>query len=234
MAIDRDLYPDSYFDTLHRTTRFAAPPRKWRERDRDIVRLVAPSAETTVLDLGSARGDVCFLLAPFCREVIGLDAAPRAIQLAEEERRRRGLRNVRFVLGDAADCAPIPDASVDVAAAMDLAEHVDDATLRAMLSACRRVLKPGGRLALYTPNREHYVERLKAHDLILKQFPQHIAVRRPDELASILRREGWNIEELGYSVSPFPGVRHLERLAAKLPVLGPLFRYRILLSARPG
>jgi SAM-dependent methyltransferase len=244
VTFESELYPDEYFEGLHRVTAFAAPQRKWRERDRDILRLALgsrgrgshdpPATESVLLDLGSARGDVCFLVAPRVREAIGIDASPKALEIAERERARRGLRNVRFVLGDVAELAPIPDASVDVAGAFDLLEHVDDATVRQMLASLRRVLRRGGIFVAYTPNREHYVERLKAHDLLLKQFPEHIAVRRPSEIRRLLEEEGWRVVELSYSTAPFPAVRFLERLLAPLPGIGRLFRYRILVRAAPG
>jgi len=238
VTFEADLYPDEYYDGLHRVTRFAATERKWRERDRDILRLASsgnlPTAERVVLDLGSARGDVCFLLAPRVRKAVGIDASDRAVALAEAERVRRGIENVRFVQGDVASLEPIPDTSIDVAGAFDLLEHVDEATVRGMLRSLRRVLKPGGFLAAYTPNREHYVERMKARGVVLKQFPEHIAVRRPRELRRLLEEEGWRVLELTYSTAPFPGVRWIEKLLAPIPGIGSLFRYRILLRARPA
>jgi ubiquinone/menaquinone biosynthesis C-methylase UbiE len=233
VTFEADLYPDEYYDGLHRVTPFAAPHRKWRERDRDILRLSRPSPDHVVLDLGSARGDVCFLLAPRVRQAVGVDASPKALELAEKERARRGLANVRFVRSDVATLEGIPDASVDVAGAFDLLEHVDDDTVRQMLRALPRVLKPGGVFAAYTPNREHYVERLKAHDFLLKQFPEHIAVRRPREIRALLEGEGWRLLEMTYSPAPFPFVHWIEKLLWRLPGLGRLFRYRILLRASP-
>jgi SAM-dependent methyltransferase len=233
VSFETDLYPDEYFEGLHKVTRFAAPERKWRERDRDILRLARPAPEKIVLDLGSARGDVCFLLAPRVREAIGIDASPRALEIAEAERRRRGLENVRFVLGDVADLAPLGDASIDVAGAFDLLEHIDDQTVRALLSSLRRVLRPGGAFVAYTPNREHYVERMKARGIVLRQFPEHIAVRRPAEIARLLEEEGWRVRALGYSIAPFPGVRWIEKALAPIPAIGRPFRYRILLEAQP-
>jgi ubiquinone/menaquinone biosynthesis C-methylase UbiE len=233
MAFREDLYPDEYFDQLHRVTSFAATERKWRERDRDIVALARPSRDKTILDLGSARGDVCFLLGPLVKEAIGVDASPRAVQLAQARGRELGLANVRFILGDVADLRGIPAASVDVAGAFDLLEHVDDETVRRMLRALARVLKPGGVFVAYTPNRQHYVERLKAVNLFLKQFPEHIAVRRPAEVRALLEAEGWSVRSLRYSPSPFPGVRWVERALWRLPLLGQLFRYRILVEASP-
>src|SRR5512141_789101 len=234
MAFRKDLYPDEYFERLHRVTPFAAPQRKWRERDRDILSLAKPSPEKTALDLGSALGDVCFLLAPLVKEAIGVDASPHAIGLAEKRRRDRGLANVRFLRADVADLAGVADGSVDVAGAFDLLEHVDDETVRRMLRALRRVLKPDGVFVAYTPNREHYVERLKARDLILKQFPEHIAVRRPREIRRLLEEEGWRVRSIRYSPAPFPVVRWIERALCRLPLIGRFFRCRILAEATPA
>ncbi|HEY3204070.1 MAG TPA: class I SAM-dependent methyltransferase [Thermoanaerobaculia bacterium] len=233
MAFDAEPYSDEYFEGLHRVTAFAARERKWRERNRDIVRLADPAADKVVLDLGSARGDVCFLLAPRVRKAVGIDASEKALEIAEVERAKRSVENVRFVKGDVADLDPIPDGSIDVAGAFDLLEHIDDATMRQMLGALRRVLRPGGVFVAYTPNRDHYVERLKAHGLILKQFPEHIAVRRPRQIARILEEEGWRLLEMTYSPAPFPVVRWIERLLWRAPGIGRLFRYRILVRAAP-
>ena len=231
MAFREDLYPDEYFDQLHRVTAFAATARKWRERDRDILSLARPTPEKTVLDLGSALGDVCFLLAPHVKEAIGIDASPRALELAEKRRCEHGFANVRFLRADVAELAGVPDASVDVAGAFDLLEHVDDDTVKRMLAALTRVLKQGGVFVAYTPNREHYVERLKARDLVLKQFPEHIAVRRPREIRWLLENAGWRVRSMRYSTAPFPVFRWIERALAPAPLLGPLFRYRILVEA---
>ena len=233
MTFEADLYPDEYYEGLHKVTAFAAPERKWRERDRDILRLARPAKTQTVLDLGSARGDVCFLLAPRVREAIGIDASPRALEIAEAERARRSLSNVRFLQSDVATLEGVSDASIDVAGAFDLLEHVDDATVRQMLRALARVLRKDGWLAAYTPNREHYVERLKAHDFVLKQFPEHIAVRRPRQIRQILEDEGWSVLEMTYSPAPFPVVHWIEKALWRIPGIGRLFRYRILLRASP-
>jgi 2-polyprenyl-6-hydroxyphenyl methylase / 3-demethylubiquinone-9 3-methyltransferase len=234
MAFREDLYPDEYFEQLHRVTPFAAPERKWRERDRDILMLADPNPGKTVLDLGSALGDVCFLLAPHVKEAVGVDASPRAIELARARASDRGFENVRFVAGDVADLGAIPGGSVDVAGAFDLLEHVDDETVRRMLRSLVRVLKPGGAFVAYTPNREHYVERLKAKNVVLKQFPEHIAVRRPREIRKLIESAGWRVRSLTYSPAPFPVVRWLERALLPIPVLGRPFRYRILVRAEPG
>ncbi len=124
---------------------------------------------------------------------------------------------MRWLEADVADLAPVADGSVDAVAAIDLVEHIDDPTLAAMLRECRRVLKPGGRLGIYTPDRAHYVERMKAHDFLLKQFPQHIAVRRVAEYRRFLAESGFTLELETWSVSPFPLVRWVEKALSPLP-----------------
>lgn len=234
MTFERDLYDPAYFEGLHPHHWFKNPPRKYAERNRDVLRLLALTGRERVVELGSARGDVTFLLARHARAVIGVDAAPEAIAMAEAARARLGLANVSWLESDVADLSAIPDASVDAAAAIDLVEHVDDPTLAAMLAECRRILAPGGRLAIYTPDRRHYVERLKAHDVVLKQFPQHIAVRGVEDYERLLAAAGFRVALKDWSAPPFPGVRWIEKALGRLPLVGPTFRYRILIRAVPA
>ncbi len=231
MTFEERHYGRDYFEKLHPAHWFTNPPRKYAERNRDALRVVAPRPGDRILELGSARGDLTFLLAEKAREVVGLDASPIALEIAERERVHRGASNVRFVPGDVADLSAFPDASFDAVAAIDLVEHVDDATLASMLGEVRRVLVPGGRLGIYTPDRSHWVERLKAHDLLLKQFPEHIAVRRVGAYREALAAAGFSIDLFDWSVSPFPAVRWVEKALAPLPLVGPSFRYRILIRA---
>jgi ubiquinone/menaquinone biosynthesis C-methylase UbiE len=231
VTFEGHLYDAGYFRGLHKSHWFTNPPRKYEERNRDALRVIDARASDRVLELGSARGDVTFHLAQHVREVVGLDASDDALRMAENAGLARGIGNVSFVKGDVADLSLFPDASFDAVAAIDLVEHVDDPTLASMLAESRRVLKRGGRLGLYTPDRAHYVERLKAHDFVLKQFPQHIAVRRAAAYRRFLSDAGFRLDLDTWSVSPFPLVRLVERALAPLPLVGETFRYRILMRA---
>src|SRR6185436_14576077 len=100
MTFERELYDARYYEELHPHHWFKNPPRKYAERNRDVLRVVQPTPADRVVELGSARGDVAFFLAEHAREVIGVDAAPEAVAMAEAEAARRGLTNVRFVGAD--------------------------------------------------------------------------------------------------------------------------------------
>lgn len=54
-----------------------------------------------VLDIGTGNGRMVWLIAPLARSVTGVDPDAEAIREARRERRRRGLRNVRFHSGPA-------------------------------------------------------------------------------------------------------------------------------------
>jgi SAM-dependent methyltransferase len=62
------------------------------------------------------------------------------------------------VLADACACLPFQDASFDALVCMEGIEHFEDQT--GFLRECARVLKPGGRLVLTTPNILHLSSRI--------------------------------------------------------------------------
>jgi SAM-dependent methyltransferase len=185
--------------------------------------LVEPQAGERILDLGCAAGAVSHYLSTFRCEVVGVDAAPLAV-----ERARSLFTEPQFDLADVREL-PFPDASFDKAVAADLVEHLDDATFVGMLAEARRILRVGGTLSLYTPNPEHPIEVLKSHDLVLATNPTHIGLRTAGELESALADVGFDIEVSDWRPSFIPGLREIERLfGARTARL----RYRLCLRAR--
>jgi SAM-dependent methyltransferase len=228
---NRDAYDPAYYAQMYHRHWFTCPDRKWREREENLLELVQPRGTETLLDLGCARGDASFFFAPRVGHVIGLDGEPLAISLAQQRAREQGVANVTFLQADAGHFPEVPDASVDVAGAFDFLEHVTDDTLARMLSEVRRALKPGGLFVAYTPNREHLVERLKARNFILRQQPDHIAVRRPREIVRFLEEAGLRVERIFYPASPYPLYRGVDLALKNLPLIGRPFRFRICLRA---
>ncbi|HET9495672.1 MAG TPA: arsenite methyltransferase [Chloroflexia bacterium] len=101
-----------------------------------------------VLDLGSGGGIDVLLSA---RRVgptgfaYGLDMTDEMLALAEENKRKAGVDNVKFLKGIIEDI-PLPDNSVDVIISNCVINLSADK--RAVLSEAFRVLKPGGRFAV--------------------------------------------------------------------------------------
>lgn len=100
-----------------------------------------------VLDLGSGVGDPALSLAAAVGptgQVTATDIGPGMISLAEDLARTKGLKNIEFSEANA-EFLPFPDQSFDVVTCRFGVMFFPD--LLKALKECRRVLKPGGRIA---------------------------------------------------------------------------------------
>ena len=92
------------------------------------------------------------------------------------------------------------------------------------------LLKPGGVAYLHTPNLEFFIERMKASNFILKQFPEHIAVRGPSQNMKFFQEAGF------YPVSllflSHCNILKLIHPLSHLPYLGAWFGARIFIAAK--
>jgi SAM-dependent methyltransferase len=204
------VYGAEYYRQMYRPHWFLRNARKYRERDEALVRLVCPNPAMKVLELGSARGDTAFFLAPLVGSVLGIDAAPAAVDVAQSLARERAIDNVRFELADARDLSGFAAASFDTVLLADFVEHVLDDVLLPALAESLRVLVPGGALAIYTPNRDHWAERIKSAVPGLQQ-EDHIAVRSAARVVELVARAGFTLDELFFSPSPYPLLGGLDR-----------------------
>lgn len=99
------------------------------------------------LDVGCAEGYFALGLADRgASSVVGIEPIAERVALAREQARP----NVSFVLGTG-EGLPFADASFDGVLLNEVLEHVADE--RATLAEIVRVLRPGGHLALFSPNR---------------------------------------------------------------------------------
>ncbi|WP_447972791.1 methyltransferase domain-containing protein [Nitrospira sp. Kam-Ns4a] len=105
----------------------------------------------TLLDCGCGPGTITVGLAEAVAPglVVGVDVAPSQVALAEATAAARGLTNVRF---EAANVYRLPfsDGTFDVVFAHALFEHLSEPL--AALEELRRVLRPGGLVALASPD----------------------------------------------------------------------------------
>jgi ubiquinone/menaquinone biosynthesis C-methylase UbiE len=84
-----------------------------------------------------------------------VDQFPAGVVIAEAN-------SVAFdVLGGDASCLPFSDAAFDAITMVETLEHIYISDRPAALAECFRVLRPGGRLVLSTPNHASLVERAK-------------------------------------------------------------------------
>ena len=222
-----DSYDEAYYQTIADEETRNCLSCRWRMRWLDDL-LDVQSGER-VLDMGSGAGVVSRHLARRGATVEAVDLAEAAVAVAR--RFSKGMP-IRYAVADAAQCKHLGSASFDKIACCDLIEHVHDGTMLGMFREALRVLRPGGLLYVYSPNRDHWIERLKHHNVILRNPVWHIRVRRTEEVTAALRECGFEIARVARPTSMLPFVRYLEWLWVRLPVYPPIAIYRVCLLAR--
>jgi len=94
----------------------------------------------------------------------------------------------RLILSSA-DSIDVPDNTYDDIVAGEVIEHIDPADIAGVLKELKRVLKPGGRLLLTTPN-PRAILVLMGRDKVLKD-PSHVCIMTPAELKERLQAAGF-------------------------------------------
>lgn len=198
-----------------------------RYRVRKVLQIYQPVGKDRVVDLGCGWGTFCFELEDRVEEIVGVDFSQKSINFCEAEAERRGCDGVRFVRADAKDTG-LAQGNYDLIIAADFFEHLysDDSIL--VLHECRRLLRNGGRLVIWTPHRGHFLEMLKNNDIILKADPTHVDYKSMARLKEMVRDAGFRVEKSYYAESHLPILRGVER--ALMSVI-PMLRRRIAILA---
>ncbi len=147
----------------------------------------------TLLDIGCGAGTYLSRVRELGWEVVGVDLSPQAAQTAREA------YGIAVHVGTLEE-AKFPDGSFAVVTMTHLIEHVPDPL--ALLRECYRILQPGGRLIVTTPNFSGMASRLFGQDWFGLEPPRHLSLftpstlRRCTELAGFLvarqRSRSWH------------------------------------------
>src|ERR1700694_906606 len=109
----------------------------------EALEVAQPRPAAVALDVATGTGNLALALAPHVSKVTGLDLTPEMLDQARQVAAERGIDNVEWVLGNAAEL-PFADGSLDLWTCRLAAHHFRD--LEQSLRDANRVLRPGGRL----------------------------------------------------------------------------------------
>jgi SAM-dependent methyltransferase len=120
---------------------------------------VGSSSVDRVLDIGSAWGYNVMVLAKLGKTAIGMDLVVDQFAAGSRIAAANGLGLP--VVGADACCLPFGRAEFAGVTMVETFEHIFDEDRGRAVAECFRVLRPGGRIILSTPNHGSFVERLK-------------------------------------------------------------------------
>ena len=149
------------------------------------LRRLLRGASGRVLDAGSGYSLVV-MAGPFPGlEVVACDRDPGAVRMLTDQRRA-------LAVVASTEAIPYRPGSFDAVFAGEIVEHLlePDAALREWVTA----LKPGGRLVLTTPNREHVMARLLDRREV--KNPEHLFEYSLAELRGAVERAGARVERV--------------------------------------
>ena len=199
--------PNGKFKPLHMlnpcrldyiTTQIAA------EFDRDLA-AARPFDGVRLLDIGCGGGLLSEPMARLGATVVGADAAPRNIPVAQVHAEKSGLA-IDYRHTTAEDMAAAGE-RFDVVLNMEVVEHVADPLT--YLRACHDLLKPGGLHICSTINRnpKSFAMAIVGAEYVMRWLPKGThewsKFITPDELYELLRKAGLDpVDRKGFVFNP--------------------------------
>lgn len=158
-----------------------------------------------ILDIGCGGGLLAEPMARLGADVVGADAAPRNIPVAQVHAAQSGLDiDYRCITAEALAAAA---EQFDVVLNMEVVEHVADPL--GFLTACHDLLKPGGVMVCSTINRnaKSFAMAIIGAEWVMRWLPKGTheweKFITPDELFDLLRRAGLDpVDRKGFAFNP--------------------------------
>jgi len=109
-----------------------------------------------VVDLGSGPGYIVDMLLKRGHKTLAIDTSAESLAILDE--RMKGYPNFLGVKISKINQIPLEDGEADVVLLIETIEHLGDDVLQSMLKEAHRITKPGGWIAITTPNDENLAE----------------------------------------------------------------------------
>lgn len=224
----RDFMPDQreFFDALVSEDWDSYSSKEWDEtRKYEVAALFDRIQPASILDIGCGCGfhDQEMARYPFVESVLGIDYSSKSIEAANKHYPHEKVQRM------AADLADLHKGEYDLVVSWQVFEHLNDPHL--YFSSALRVLRPGGWLVIFTPNRMRLtnLKRILKGEPVQYCDPQHFYEYVPKEIKKIgLDHELKFIDWFGYRLSGLKFIDKMEhskqlRLGSSFPWFADLF-----------
>ncbi len=189
-----------------------------KESSGGMVNWVKGPPQGKLLDVGCGNGNFLSIMQKLGWEVWGVEPDPQAAKIAQE------LLRDTIIIGTL-EPAGFPDNSFDVITAVHVLEHLHQPL--GFLQESLRVLKPGGRLIIITPNTNSLGHRLFGKFWKALEVPRHLFLFTPALLGACLEKAGFRIESLHTTARLAWGVWYQSSLIRRnVNTLSQIPRYR--------
>jgi SAM-dependent methyltransferase len=200
------------------------PSYVWRsgqERRLELIREYVPLEDARILDVGCGVGTYVRRLRDLSPEVYGIDISLPRLQ--------QGSRSVPNLAAAVGEHLPFSDASFDVVLLNEVIEHVQDD--RRTIEECARILRSGGHIVIYAPNRLYPFETHGVYlgrryifgnvplvnylpDRLRNQLVPHARAYRAEQLRRLASGLGLMVVVHGYVYPGFDNIASRSRLGA--------------------
>ncbi len=196
-------------------------------RERIYQKVLKPYLETddVVIDYGSGPGFLAWATAPHVNKIYAIDISKGAIACAKIVNPRD---NIEYLPADQDGLDLIPDGQIDAVYSFAVIQHLTDETFAGVLQACRKKLKPQGRLILHIQltdeiwsTEAEWKAGTSLKDKIKYDYGLHCFGRTEQQHSDIVTKNGF--DEIKF-----------ERLADMVPEFADDIRSQRLMIARKG
>ena len=171
----------------------------WRAKGDSMFLGSGVSGLNHLLDVGCGKGDFMNRMRRQGWKVEGLEVDADAVEYA------RSTSDLSVHLGSLEDIR-FPDNTFDVITSNHVIEHVHDPI--SLIRECLRILKPGGRLVLATPNMESFGHQIFEKDWSHLDPPRHLRLFTKKTLRECAARAGFQSIDVwcppGYAEGALP------------------------------
>jgi 2-polyprenyl-3-methyl-5-hydroxy-6-metoxy-1,4-benzoquinol methylase len=194
-----------------------------------LIKFVTLDSSFKIADFGCGNGLLMELVASKSESYTGIDFSESFIEAAVQKKISKNISNANFICSDIQKFCQQNLNCFDVAFAMDIAEHIYDKEWVSNLCNIKKTIKPHGKLYVHTPNANFFIEILKKNNFILKQFPEHIAVRTPQDNIKLIELAGF--KKIKIFFLPHYNILKFFHIFSYIPFLGKFFKARIFIEA---